>query len=244
MPGSNDVYCLGSNVSVWAMPPAIQRRIRLSARGAIFVLDASSRASDPASAARAAVPEARRKLRRERPARIARSMLCSSRCMTASILLLPGGVLSAPGRRGGVRDIKVEIPATPLEPPDRSTSALSAFIRVHLRPDVLFFRPNAKTKTPYWPQMNANKNKQDGSFPEADEVYKAAAVKLVAAAARHDVDGAGGGDAGGEIEVDAGNLELLDDFLGEVLLRPAIHGIVDARAIHRDARAVRSEARR
>ena len=53
-------------------------------------------------------------------------------------------------------DIKVEIPATPLEPPDRSTSALSAFIRVHLRPDVLFFRPNAKTKTPYWPQMNAN----------------------------------------------------------------------------------------
>jgi hypothetical protein len=76
--------------------------------------------------------------------------------MTASILLLPGGVLSAPGRRGGVRDIKVEIPATPLEPPDRSTSALSAFIRVHLRPDVLFFRPNAKTKTPYWPQMNAD----------------------------------------------------------------------------------------
>jgi hypothetical protein len=50
----------------------------------------------------------------------------------------------------------VEIPATPLEPPDRSTSALSAFIRVHLRPDVLFFRPNAKTKTPYWPQMNAD----------------------------------------------------------------------------------------
>jgi hypothetical protein len=55
-----------------------------------------------------------------------------------------------------VRDIKVEIPATPLEPPDRSTSALSAFIRIHLRPDVLFFRPNAKTKTPYWPQMNAD----------------------------------------------------------------------------------------
>jgi hypothetical protein len=55
-----------------------------------------------------------------------------------------------------VRDIKVEIPATPLEPPDRGTSALSAFIRVHLRPDALFFRPNAKTKTPYWPQMNAD----------------------------------------------------------------------------------------
>jgi hypothetical protein len=55
-----------------------------------------------------------------------------------------------------VRDTKVEIPATPLEPPDRSTSALSAFICVHLRPDVLFFRPNAKTKAPYWPQMNAD----------------------------------------------------------------------------------------
>jgi hypothetical protein len=27
-----------------------------------------------------------------------------------------------------VHDIKVEIPATPLEPPDRSTSGLSAFI--------------------------------------------------------------------------------------------------------------------
>src|ERR1035438_6704205 len=40
-----------------------------------------------------------------------------------------------------VRDIKVEIPATPLEPPDRSTSGLSAF-------------------------MNADKNEPDGSFPE------------------------------------------------------------------------------
>jgi hypothetical protein len=58
--------------------------------------------------------------------------------------------------RARVRDIKVEIPATPLEPPDGSTSALSAFICVHLRPDVLFFHPNAKTKTPYWPQMNAD----------------------------------------------------------------------------------------
>jgi hypothetical protein len=59
-----------------------------------------------------------------------------------------------------VRDIKVEIPATPLEPPDRSTSALSAFICVHLRPDVLFFWPNAKTKTPPWPQMNADERGQ------------------------------------------------------------------------------------
>src|ERR1022692_262118 len=32
------------------------------------------------------------------------------------------------------RDIKVEIPATPLEPPDRSTPVLSAFICVHQRP--------------------------------------------------------------------------------------------------------------
>jgi hypothetical protein len=55
-----------------------------------------------------------------------------------------------------VRDIKLEIPAPPLEPPDRSTSALSAFICVHLRPECFFFRPNAKTKTPYWPQMNAD----------------------------------------------------------------------------------------
>jgi pimeloyl-ACP methyl ester carboxylesterase len=38
-----------------------------------------------------------------------------------------------------VRNIRVEIPATPLEPPDRSASALSAFIGVHRRPDVLSF---------------------------------------------------------------------------------------------------------
>src|ERR1035437_148816 len=68
MPGSNGVYCLGSNVSVWAMPPAIQSRMRLSARDAIFVLDASSRASEPASAARAAGPDARRELRGGRAA--------------------------------------------------------------------------------------------------------------------------------------------------------------------------------
>jgi hypothetical protein len=58
-----------------------------------------------------------------------------------------------------VRDIKVEIPATPLEPLDRSTSALSAFICVHLRSSAArcaFLPANAKTKTPYWPQMNAD----------------------------------------------------------------------------------------
>src|ERR1035438_3113375 len=87
MPGSYGVYCLGSNVSVWAMPPAIQSRMRLSARGAIFVALASRRASDPASAAKAAAPEVRRKLRRERPARIERSMLCSSPFMGSMVLL-------------------------------------------------------------------------------------------------------------------------------------------------------------
>ena len=62
--------------------------------------------------------------------------------------------VSTPGRlaHARVRDIEVEIPATPLEPPDRGTSAPSAFICVHLRPDVLFFRPNAKTKTRHWPR--------------------------------------------------------------------------------------------
>jgi hypothetical protein len=55
--------------------------------------------------------------------------------------------------------MKVEIPATPLEPPDRSTSWLSAFIGVHRRPDVLFFRSNANTKTPYWPPMNADERR-------------------------------------------------------------------------------------
>ena len=70
------------------------------------------------------------------------------------------------------------------------------------------------------------------------EKEKAAAVQLVAAAARHDVDGSGGRNAGREIEVDARDLEFLHDFLGEVLLRAAIHGIVHPRAIHGDARAV------
>src|ERR1022692_4139850 len=51
-------------------------------------------------------------------------------------------------------------------------------------------------------------------------------VRLVAAAARHDVDGSGGRNACREIEVDAGDLEFLHDFLGEILLRVAIHGIV------------------
>jgi hypothetical protein len=71
-----------------------------------------------------------------------------------------------------VRDIKVGIPATPPEPQDRSTSGLSAFIGVHRRPDVLFFRSNAKTKTQYWPPMNADKNEPDGSFPERTKCTK------------------------------------------------------------------------
>jgi hypothetical protein len=58
-----------------------------------------------------------------------------------------------------VRDIEVEIPATPLEPPDRSTSGLSAFIGVHRRPDVLFSRSNKNTKTPYGPPMNADERR-------------------------------------------------------------------------------------
>src|SRR5262245_60681280 len=74
------------------------------------------------------------------------------------------------------------------------------------------------------------------------EEEKAAAVQLVAAAARNDVDGAGGGDPCGEIEVDARDLEFLNDFLGEVLLSAAVNRIVDARAVHGDARTVRVAA--
>ena len=67
---------------------------------------------------------------------------------------------------GWVRDIKVEIPATPLAPPDRSTSGLSAFIGVHRRPNVLLSRSNANTKTPYWPPMNADETPIKARRPE------------------------------------------------------------------------------
>src|ERR1017187_10496033 len=58
---------------------------------------------------------------------------------------------SSESHSSGVRDIKVEIPATPLEPPDRSTSALSAFIRVHPRSSAAscaFLPAQRETQTP------------------------------------------------------------------------------------------------
>jgi hypothetical protein len=71
--------------------------------------------------------------------------------------IIRSNFVNPPGiENGGGGYTTSTIPATPLEPPDRSTSALSEFICVHPRPDVLFFRPNAKTKTPYWPRMNAD----------------------------------------------------------------------------------------
>src|SRR4051794_38635642 len=70
------------------------------------------------------------------------------------------------------------------------------------------------------------------------EEEETAAVQLVAAAPRDDIDCAGGCDAGGEIEVDAGDLKFLNDLLREVLLGAAIHRIVDAGAIYSDAGAV------
>jgi hypothetical protein len=54
-----------------------------------------------------------------------------------------------------VRDIKVEIPATPFEPPDHSTSGLSAFICGQM----FFSRSNENTKTPYGPPMNADERR-------------------------------------------------------------------------------------
>ena len=70
------------------------------------------------------------------------------------------------------------------------------------------------------------------------EEEKTAAVKLVAAAAGDNVDGAAGGDSRREIEVHGADLELLDHLLREILLGAAIHRVVNARAIHRDEGAV------
>ena len=58
-----------------------------------------------------------------------------------------------------------------------------------------------------------------------------AAVEVVAAGAGDDVDGSAGGDAGGEVEVGGGDLELFDDFLGEVLGGAAFEGVADVAAI-------------
>src|SRR5580693_3470097 len=63
-PVSYGVYFLGSNVSVCAMPPAIQSRITESARGSILG-PAKRRASLPVKAASVAPTEARMKSRRE-----------------------------------------------------------------------------------------------------------------------------------------------------------------------------------
>jgi len=52
----------------------------------------------------------------------------------------------------GTFDMVLEIRATRLGPTDHGTLS---FIRV-LRPDMLFYRPNARSKTRYWPQMNTD----------------------------------------------------------------------------------------
>ena len=69
--------------------------------------------------------------------------------------------LRPPPVRMGAR---AEIPATPLEPPDRSTSGLSAFIGGQM---CFFPRSNANAQTPYW-----DKNEPDGSFPERTKCTK------------------------------------------------------------------------
>jgi len=50
----------------------------------------------------------------------------------------------------------MEISAVRFDPRDRSALSL---IGVHRRPDMLFFRPNAKIKTKYWPPMNADERR-------------------------------------------------------------------------------------
>jgi hypothetical protein len=58
----------------------------------------------------------------------------------------------------GVRGIKGEIPATPLEPPDRRTSELSAFIGVHRRP-VWGLHIRLGPGKNIWPPMNADERR-------------------------------------------------------------------------------------
>src|SRR5262245_19624854 len=73
------------------------------------------------------------------------------------------------------------------------------------------------------------------------EAEKGRPVKIIAAAARYDVDRAERRDAGGKIEVRARKLELLHDLLRKVLPRAAFDRIADIAAIHSDGR-VRSRA--
>ena len=62
------------------------------------------------------------------------------------------------------------------------------------------------------------------------------AAEIVRARTRDDIDGAERRDAGGEIEVRRRDLELLDDFLREVLPGAAFNRVADVAAVHRDRR--------
>src|SRR5579872_6707023 len=74
------------------------------------------------------------------------------------------------------------------------------------------------------------------------EVEKSGTVELITAGARDDVDRASRGDAGGEVKIPCGNLELLHHLLGEILLRAAGYRIIHGSAIHRDADRLRAGA--
>ena len=65
------------------------------------------------------------------------------------------------------------------------------------------------------------------------------ASERVGARARHDVDGAEGGDARRQVEVRGRNLKLLHDFLREVLTGAPFDRVADVPAIYRNRRARR-----
>ena len=69
-----------------------------------------------------------------------------------------------------------------------------------------------------------------GEVIVAEEVI-GAAVEIIAAGAGDDVDGAAGGDAGGEVKIGGRNLEFFDDFLGEILGGAAFERVADVAAI-------------
>ena len=74
------------------------------------------------------------------------------------------------------------------------------------------------------------------------EVEVAGAAEVVRARARHDVDRAERRNARRQVEVRGRDLELLNDFLREVLARAAFNRIADVAAVHRDRRARRRAA--
>src|SRR5262245_5439417 len=61
-------------------------------------------------------------------------------------------------------------------------------------------------------------------------------MKFVASSARDDVHRAYRGHARLQIEVEAGNLELLNRLYGKVLPRPAVHRLDDVSAVYRQSR--------